>query len=147
MTTTTASDHAEIARHALEQVCSGKNPDGIPRDYHPDFVDHVNRFTYRGHDGARQSVALYLALFPDLRFVVEDQVTEGDKVASRWTLRGTHKGREVELRGIVISRFEDGRIIEDWAASDTLELVRQLGIRRALQLAVKHRKLLFASKP
>ena len=93
--------------------------DGIPRDYHPDFVDHVNRFTYRGHDGARQSVALYLALFPDLRFDVDDQVTEGDKVASRWTLRGTHEGREVELRGIVISRFEDGRIIEDWAASDT----------------------------
>jgi ubiquinone/menaquinone biosynthesis C-methylase UbiE len=87
-------------------------------------------------------VALYLALFPDLRFDVEDQVTEGDKVASRWTLHGTHEGREVELRGIVISRFEDGRIIEDWASSDTLELVRQLGLRRTLRLAVEHRKLI-----
>jgi ubiquinone/menaquinone biosynthesis C-methylase UbiE len=48
----------------------------------------------------------------------------------------------VELRGIVISRFEDGQIIEDWAASDTMELVRQLGLRRTLQLAVKHRELL-----
>ena len=143
MPTTTAADQRETARRALEQVCSGRDLDGIPRDYHPDFVDHVNRFTYRGHDGARQSVALYLALFPDLRFEVDDQVAEGDKVASRWTLRGTHKGRQVELRGIVISRFEDGRIIEDWAASDTLELVRQLGIRRTLGLAVKHRKLIF----
>jgi ubiquinone/menaquinone biosynthesis C-methylase UbiE/predicted ester cyclase len=142
MPTATATDHTQTARHALEQVCSGRDLDGIPRDYHPDFVDHVNRFTYRGHDGARQSVALYLALFPDLSFEVEDQVTEGDKVASRWTLRGTHKGRPVELGGIVISRFEDGRIIEDWAASDTLELVRQLGPRRTLGLAVKHRKLL-----
>ena len=140
--TTTVADHAETARRALEEVCSGRDPAGIPRDYHPNFVDHVNRFTYRGHEGARQSVALYLALFPDLRFEVDDQVSEQDKVASRWTLRGTHEGRDVELRGIVISRFEDGRIIEDWAASDTMELVRQLGLWRTLQLAVKHRKLL-----
>jgi SAM-dependent methyltransferase/predicted ester cyclase len=143
MPTATDTEHTQTARRALEEVCSGRDLDGISRDYHPDFVDHVNRFTYRGHDGARQSVALYLALFPDLRFEVDDQVTEGDKVASRWTLRGTHKGREVELRGIVISRFEDGRIIEDWAASDTSELIRQLGLRRALQLAVEHRKLIF----
>jgi predicted ester cyclase len=146
MGTATAAEQTETARRALEQVCSGRDLDGIPRDYHPDFVDHVNRFTYRGHDGARQSVALYLTLFPDLSFEVNDQVTEGDKVASRWTLRGTHKGRQVELRGIVISRFDDGRIIEDWAASDTLELVRQLGLRRTLGLAVKHRKLIFNSE-
>jgi ubiquinone/menaquinone biosynthesis C-methylase UbiE/predicted ester cyclase len=140
---TATADQTETARRALEKVCSGKDFDGIPRDYHPDFVDHVNRLTYHGHDGARRSVALYLALFPDLSFKVEDQVSEGDKVASRWTLRGTHRGREVGLRGIVISRFEDGRIIEDWAASDTMELVRQLGLRRTLQLAVKHRALVF----
>ena len=139
---TSTADHTETARHALEEVCSGRDLAGIARDYHPDFVDHVNRLTYRGHEGARQSVALYLALFPDLRFEVDDQVSDQDKVASRWTLRGTHKGREVELRGIVISRFEDGRIIEDWAASDTMELVRQLGLRRTLQLAVKQRELL-----
>ncbi len=140
---TDTADQTETARHALEEVCSGKNLDGIPRDYHPDFVDHVNRLTYHGHDGARRSVALYLELFPDLSFTVEDQVSEGDKVASRWTLTGTHRGRKVELRGIVISRFEHGRIIEDWAASDTLELVRQLGLRRTLQLAVKHRAQVF----
>jgi ubiquinone/menaquinone biosynthesis C-methylase UbiE/predicted ester cyclase len=139
----TAPDQTDTARRALEEVCSGRNLDGIVAVYHPDFVDHVNRLIYRGHDGARRSVALYLALFPDLRFEVDEQVSEGDRVASRWTLRGTHRGRQVELRGIVISRFEDYRIIEDWAASDTMELVRQLGLRRTLQLAVKHRKLLF----
>jgi ubiquinone/menaquinone biosynthesis C-methylase UbiE/ketosteroid isomerase-like protein len=140
---TTTADNTETARRAIEEVCSGRDLAGIARDYHPNFVDHVNRFPYHGHGGARQSIALYLALFGDLRFEVDDQVSEGDKVASRWTLRGTHKGREVELRGIVISRLEDGRIIEDWAASDTMELVRELGLRRTLQLAVKHRKLLF----
>jgi ubiquinone/menaquinone biosynthesis C-methylase UbiE/predicted ester cyclase len=143
MPTATAADQTEIARRALEEVCSGRDLEGITGVYHPDFVDHVNRLTYRGHEGARRSVALYLELFPDLRFEVEEQVSEGDRVASRWTLHGTHRGRGVELRGIVISRFEDDRIIEDWAASDTLELVRQLGLRRTLQLAITHRKLIF----
>jgi ubiquinone/menaquinone biosynthesis C-methylase UbiE/predicted ester cyclase len=143
MPTVTAADQTETARLALEEVCSGRDLDGIARVYHPDFVDHVNRLTYHGHAGARRSVALYLKLFPDLRFEVEEQVSEGDRVASRWTLRGTNRGREVELRGIVISRFEDERIVEDWAASDTMELVRQLGLRRTFQLAIKHRKLIF----
>src|SRR5215216_2662574 len=142
----TATNQTETARRALEEVCSGRDLAGIARVYHPEFIDHVNGMTYRGHEGARRSVALYLKLFPDLRFEVEDQVSEGDKVTSRWKLTGTHRGREVELRGIVISRFEDGRIIEDWAASDTMELLRQLGLRRALQLAIKHRKLIFASR-
>jgi predicted ester cyclase len=140
--TTASSAQTSTARRALEDVCSGKNLDGIPDVYHPDFVDHVNALEYRGHEGARRSVALYLELFPDLSFDVEDQVTEGDRVASRWTLRGTHRGRSVTLRGIVISRFEDGRIIEDWAASDTMEIPRQLGVWRTLLLVVQHRKLL-----
>lgn len=130
------------ARRALEEVCSGKNFAGIAEVYHRDFIDHVNALEYRGHEGARRSVALYLQLFPDLRFVVEDQVSEGDRVASRWTLHGTHRGRSVALRGIVISRFEDGKIIEDWAASDTMEIPRQLGVWRTLLLLVQHRKLL-----
>src|SRR5215216_212508 len=119
MPTATTTDQTETARCALEEVCSGRDLDGIPRVYHPDFVDHVNKVTYRGHEGARRSVALYLELFPDLRFEVDEQVTEGNRVASRWTLHGTHRGRPVTLRGIVISRFEDGKIIEDRAVSDT----------------------------
>jgi predicted ester cyclase len=65
-------------------------------------------------------------------------MTEGSKVASRFTMRGTNHGRQVELRGIVISRFQDGRIIEDWVATDTLDLVRQLGLLRTLMLLAGH---------
>jgi hypothetical protein len=106
--TANQTDLTATARRALEEVCSGKNLGGVPGVYHPEFIDHVNAMEYRGHDGARQSVTLYLELFPDLRFEVDEQVTEGDRVASRWTLHGTHRGRGVTLRGIVISRFEDG---------------------------------------
>jgi predicted ester cyclase len=134
--------HRETARRALEEVCSGRDIAGIEQVYSARFVDHVNALEYHGTEGARRSVALYLKLFSDLRFQVEEQVTESDRVASRWTLHGTHRGRPVQLRGIVISRFEDGKIVEDWAASDTMELARQLGVWRSLLLLLQHGRLL-----
>ena len=142
---TTAEELADRARRALEDVCSGRRPEQLADLYSPEFVDHVNDRTYRGHSGARQSIALYLELFDDLRFTVEQQVTEGREVASRWRLDGVHRGRSVRLTGIVLSRFDDdGRIVEDHAISDTFQLVRQLGVRRTLGVLVRHRKLLRA---
>jgi predicted ester cyclase len=138
---TSAAENAEIARRALEVACSGKEAGAIEEVYSPAFVDHVNSTTYRGTQGARQSVALYLELFPDLQFVVEEQVSEGDRVVSRWVLHGTHRGRRVRLWGIVISRLADGQIVEDWAATDSLALVRQLGVWRSALLLVQHWRL------
>jgi predicted ester cyclase len=137
-----AAQHRETARRALEEVCSGRDLAAVEDVYSARFVDHVNALEYRGTEGARRSVALYLKLFPDLSFHVDEQVTERDRVASRWTLRGTHRGRRVQLRGIVISRFDDAKIVEDWAVSDTLELARQLGVWRSLLLLLKHGRLL-----
>ena len=51
-------DYERVARRALKDVCSGRDPAGIAEVYHPQFVDHVNALDYRGTDGARQSVAL-----------------------------------------------------------------------------------------
>lgn len=143
MATTETTDRAEVARRALEVACSGEL-EVIDEVYSPSFVDHVNSMEYHGTDGARQSVGLYLALFPDLQFVVDEQVVEGDRVASRWRLSGTHRGRPVELWGIVISRLEDGKIVEDWAASDSLSLIRQLGLWRSILLVARHWRLLRA---
>jgi predicted ester cyclase len=129
------------ARRALEQVCSGRELDAIEEVYSPQFVDHVNDFEYHGINGARRSVALYRQLFPDLRFHVEAQLSDEQGVVSRWTLTGTHRGRPVKLWGIVISKFDDNdKIVEDWAASDTLSLIRQLGLWRSTLLLLTHRK-------
>lgn len=141
-----AVDTARIARDALELVCSGKDADAVACHYHPEFVDHVNGSTFHGHEGVRKSVAFYEALLEDLQFTVDDQVTEGDKVASRFTMRGTREGRTIELHGIVISRFRDGLIIEDFAVSDSLELMRQLGPRRLLTLVVKEWRTLLSHR-
>lgn len=129
-------DNRARARRAIERVCSGQDLASAPDLYGEGFVDHVNDMTFEGLAGARESVGMYRAIFPDLSFEVDDQVSEGDRVASRWTLRGTYRGRRVALQGITISRFADGRIVEDWGYSDTLSLVRQLGVLRSVALGI-----------
>ena len=72
----------------------------------------------------KQEVNSYFVGFPDLQYTIEDMVAEGDKVAVRWTGRGTHKGefwgvaptgKEATMRGISIIRIEGGKILEEWA--------------------------------
>jgi len=132
------SSQPDHAREALEQVCARGDLQRARALYAEDFVDHVNALDFHGQDGIARSVALYRAIFPDLEIRVLDQTTDGDRVTSRWTLHGTHKGRSVTLPGITISRFQNGKIAEDWTVSDNLELLRRLGFRRGVALAARH---------
>ena len=84
---------ADHARAALEEVCARGDLARARELYAEDFVDHVNALDFHGQEGIAKSVALYHAVFPDLRIQVEDQTTDGDRITSRWTLHGTHKGR------------------------------------------------------
>ena len=101
-----------------------------PSCYAEDFADHVGALEYRGLHGVRRSTALYRALFDGLTFEVVDQVAEGDRVASRFVVAGTNRGRRLRPWGITISQLHDGRIVEDWSAFDSLELLTQLGLLR-----------------
>jgi predicted ester cyclase len=83
----------------------------------------------------RRSTAHYRALFLHLAFEVVDRVAEDDRVASRWVLTGSNRGRTVRLWGITLSHLRDGLIVEDWSGFDSLELLRQLGLLRTLLAA------------
>jgi predicted ester cyclase len=131
------NDRQAHARRALEQACARGDLDTARQLYAADFIDHVNQLEFHGQAGIAESVALYRAVFPDLAIRVEDQVSEGDRVVSRWTLEGTHHGRRVTLPGITISRFENDTIAEDWTVSDNAALLQQLGPRRAIALAAR----------
>jgi predicted ester cyclase len=132
---TTEHDYAATARGAIEIVCAG-DISRMKDFYSPDFVDHVNDTTFRGYKGGEESVAFYRAIFKQLRMQAEEQITEGNRVASRWILTGTYHRRAVTLRGTTISRFaEDGRIAEDRGHTDTISLLRQLGVLRTIALA------------
>ncbi len=132
--TTTEHDYTTQAKQAIEIVCAG-DLTRMEEFYRPDFVDHINEMTFHGYDGGRESIAFYKDVFKNLSMDTEEQITEGNRVASRWVLRGTYYGRSVTLRGITISRFaEDGRILEDRGHSDSIGFVRQLGVIRTLIL-------------
>ncbi|HZJ54796.1 MAG TPA: ester cyclase [Myxococcaceae bacterium] len=134
---TAESGDAENARRALERVCSGAGLDRASRYYSPSFVDHVNDLEFHGIAGAERSVSLYRSLLEDLAIQVQEQVTEGDRVASRFVVSGKCLGRRVRFHGITISRFENGFIVEDWSVTDTLGMLRQLGLVRSLVIGVK----------
>ena len=78
---------------------------------------------------------------------VVDQVAEGDRVASRCVLTGSNRGRQLRLLGITISRPRDGRIVEDYSAFDSLELLKQLGLRRTLLAAPRMLRALRDGRP
>jgi len=136
------SHQAVQAKLALERVCSGAELDHVADYYDPDFIDHVNGKTYQGHQGVRQSVQTYQRILKDLRFEVVQQITEDDCVASRFVVHGANRGRQIQLTGIVISKLQNGKIIEDFAVTDTLELLRQLGLWRTLLLIVTQPQVL-----
>jgi len=143
---TMIDENRAVARTALEQVCARGDMELAPQCYAEDFADHVGSLEYQGLEGVRHSTALYRALFDDLTFEVLDQVAEGDRVASRFVLTGSNRGRRVRLWGIVISRLRDGRIVEDWSAFDGVELLRQLGVWRTLLAAPRLLGALRAAK-
>lgn len=128
-------DEPAVAQKALEQVCSRGDMVIARECYAENFADHVNGVDFHGMEGIQRSTSLYRRLLSDLEIRVLDQITEGDRVTSRWQLRGANRGRQVTLTGITISRFEDGRIAEDWSAFDSIDLLRGLGFVRSVLAA------------
>jgi predicted ester cyclase len=128
---------AERAKVALEQVCSGARLDSAPEFYSSQFVDHVNGAEHRGHEGIRRSVQAYARVLSELRIQVKEQMTDTDRVVSRFTVSGSCYGREVSFDGITISRFEGGLIVEDWTVTDGWSLLKRLGTWRSLLIALR----------
>jgi predicted ester cyclase len=131
------SKAARLAKGALEQVCSGARLDCLSQFYSPELVDHVNDFELRGHSGVRTSVKLYRKILSDLAIAVEDQLIDGQRVASKFVVRGTAYGRPVQFNGITISHLQDGLIVEDWSVTDTFGMLRQLGLWRFLLVMLR----------
>jgi predicted ester cyclase len=90
----------------------------------------------RGPEAYKRHFNLYATAFPDLRFLIDSMVSEGDLVAVRWTVTGTHKGRlseilptgrSVGVTGITVARISGGKLHETWDQWDALGLMRQIG--------------------
>jgi steroid delta-isomerase-like uncharacterized protein len=99
------------------------------------YVGHVNGRDIPDRERGKDFVQALLSAFPNLRYTVEDLVVEGDRVVTRWSATGTHRGafaglapthRDVFKVGITIFRIQNGQIVELWNVWDQHGLVEQL---------------------
>jgi steroid delta-isomerase-like uncharacterized protein len=105
--------------------------------YATDFVLHSTGEDNRGLKHYKQSFSEVYNAFPDVHWSIDDMIVEGDKVAVRFTLTGTHQGefmgrpptnKKVKMWGIFIHRIVGGKVVEEWYRPDTLGLMQQLGV-------------------
>ncbi len=93
-----ADENKATFRRYVEEVANKGNLDLVDEIFGR-YVSHQpdGHTEQRGPEGVKRFIGGFRNAFPDFRSTIEDQIAEGDKVATRWTMRGTHQG---EFRGI-----------------------------------------------
>ncbi|MGI8945202.1 MAG: ester cyclase [Thermoleophilaceae bacterium] len=131
------SREANIAaqEHLAESLNAG-DIDSAVESFAEDAVDHDPAPDQGpGRQGFKEFFEALTSAFPDAHIAAEHLVADDDNVAVAYTLTGTHEGdfngiaptgRKIEIRGLQIGRFEDGRIVERWGSSDELGILQQL---------------------
>jgi steroid delta-isomerase-like uncharacterized protein len=105
----------------------------------PDYVNHTPATPDlpTGPEGVKGVVSMFRSGMPDLKVVIEDMIAEGDKVATRYTLEGTHEGelfgvpptgQRLSIKSFTVERVSDSKIRDHWRVSDNLDMMQQLGI-------------------
>jgi predicted ester cyclase len=122
-----------IVRRMVTQVWNKRRIDLIEEFYTEDVVQHlIGRPSKTGLEGVRNATSRMLSAYPDLEHAIEDQIAEGDKVVSRWTMTSslpgeleneTVPGKQVIQSGVTIFHLSNARVDEFWLLSDNLELL------------------------
>ena len=104
----------------------------------PDCVDHDPADgQVAGPAGYRTFFSGLRTAFPDMSVTPETIVQEEETIAFAYILIGTHSGpfgkfpptgKKIKIRGMQISRFKDGKMVERWGSSDELTLLKQIGV-------------------
>lgn len=132
-------DNEAVLRRLYDEVVNGGNLAVVDELVAPDAIEHetVPGVEGGGPQAVRQWIGMARSAFPDFHLDVEDMIAEGDRVAARVTLSGTHQGEFVgmpptgkhfSVNTIDIVRFADGKIAEHWGVTDNLGMMQQLGI-------------------
>ena len=107
-------ENKAIVRRWHAKVWSGWNLDVVDEILHPDYLQHPSQ---RGLSETKQALATMARQYPDSQLVTEDTIAEGDKVVTRWTAL---IGGKAQVTGVSIHRIQDGKIVEDWAWTQSL---------------------------
>lgn len=132
-----SEESKQVVARAAQAIFNDHDLDQIPDLYAADFVDHgAPEGAPQGPSGQRAKVEAFLAAFPDLHISYSHQIAEGDLVAGRFVITGTHQGEfagipatgnTISLEGQDLLRVENGKIVEHWTVMDSAVLMAQLG--------------------
>jgi len=138
--------HELLCRFMVEKVFNQGELDLLPLLMAPDAVSHeleiFGTSAARGPEPIRQFLRAFRFAFPDLHVTVVDQLGDGDRVVTRWKMKGTQSNRLMgieashrfmTIEGIRIDRIANGKIVETWNQWDAIGMLRQLGALPALQ--------------
>ena len=123
-------------RQIIDQGWNKGNMDALDDLISPDFVNHSASNPNETRDGFKQRVQMIRTAFPDWEMTADEMLGEGDRVVTRWRVRGTQRGsfrgiavtgKKIEVTGIAIDRVLDGKRVEGWVEWDMLGLLQQLG--------------------
>lgn len=139
MATATPTENEELDDRIIEDVISRGELDLVDDLFANDYVMHNPDLPeeIHGPEAFKEYVRMERSAFPDLTCSAEARVIEGNTVATRFTNRGTHEGEfmgidptgsEVTVSGIVINRYDNGKLVETHVVGDSLGLLQQLGV-------------------
>jgi steroid delta-isomerase-like uncharacterized protein len=135
-----AESNKAQSRRFFEEVFTKGKMDAITEIFAANHVNHgpgTLQDLPDGPEGVRQVVSFYRKAFPDTQFTIDEQVAEGDRVVTRWTVHGTQKGempgipvtgRPATVTGVTVDRFVNGKIVESWGIFDQMGMLQQLGV-------------------
>lgn len=132
-------DNKAVVRRFYDEVMGQGDVAVLDQVMAEDFVDHGEALfgSPRGRAVLRQGIAGTHAILADLNVHLEDMIADGDLVGVRGTMRCKHHGaflgvaptdHELCWQGLAVFRVVDGRIVERWFNSDSIGVVRQLGL-------------------
>jgi predicted ester cyclase len=131
-------DNRSIFHRLVDEGINGRNLGVFDDLLAPDILDHdLPPGTPRGPAGTKAKLGAFIEGFPDLKLTFEAEAVEGDLVAGRGYITGTHRGvfngiaptgKSVKVPFMDFWRFENGRVAEYWGRPDLLGLLQQLGV-------------------
>jgi steroid delta-isomerase-like uncharacterized protein len=140
----TRTNKAIIAR-MVEQLWNQGRIDLVEEFFAEDYVEHIpGRPDSTGLQHMGKAVTDTRNAYPDFNLNIDSLVAEGDSVAARWSMTGTHEGefygipptgKKIGHTGTTFYRLENGRIAEIWFLADMMGLMQQLGVVPAPEAA------------
>ena len=132
-----SSTNGAVVRRFVDEVINNGDYSVLQELVHPDYVYRSPDQELQGQEALEALFTAYRSGLPDLNASIDDLIETEEKVMISITLTGTHTGdlmgipatgNSLNVHAMILSRLEDGKIVEEWEILDMLGMFQQLGV-------------------